>query len=935
MSCNCGGNDYNISIGNNGNCEPSTPEYYISLGGVGVNGYSPVVNFVNQTEQSFSIEVDDINGIDVSDPVPKLSYVSDQLNNINTTIANLGNTYLTVNGSNAANPIVLNHLTMGYQYGSPYINSDGNLYIRGAVLSLQATGDINLSTTGTSKAYYNNNEIATVNNLDTYLKTDGSNINRDFSITNHSFTINNTTIDDSGRIIGNTSGALYLRDAGGNTSLSINSQGVSMLNNVGQSFTINNKQIATVDQIPTVGNGTITITQDGVNKGTFTTNQSGNTTINLDSGVTNPLTITDEVSSNFLQFIVNDSGSYIRSGTQGLSFNGYLINTVDNPLSLDDVAFGLKAIALKYDNDTIKVNQNGQLYADVQGGGGSYTAGTGIDITNDTISVDNTVAMKTDIPTVNNGTVIINQGGTQKGTFTLNQSGNVTIDLDAGSTGGAVDSVNGQTGVVVLDASDVGALPDTTVIPTKTSDLTNDSNFATVSQIPTNNNQLTNGAGYITITALNGYATQTWVGQQGYLTSSDLANYVTNSTLTTTLADYQPLLDSGTNIKTINNTSLLGSGNINVLTNTASSNTSLTVGGTASTTAYSTNVGFGSQATASAGQAFGHYAIASGSYSLALGQGAEANNSYGIQIGKGTNSTARSLSIGFGNNGNYQLLDGTTGLIPDTRISSNIARTSNVADTDLSNLSTTGQAVIDGKVSKSGDTMTGALNINVDTQNQLVLVNPYITKGTNPSERKYYGLYFNDSQNLSADDWKDTRLACIETSVQTNGTVTTTIQAVQNVADGTATAAGLNLNMTSSGVASCSFPNTTCVDGQWVKKNATIASSVSTSTTDKTYSLSSYLPNDGYDYEVLFWGYATSAATSGKFSYLSLSTDLIDAVVVAQARTRTSATVDTAGACILPVGTGRRVVWNASDSGNLSGTFNIYVRGYRRIGTNS
>ena len=34
------------------------------------------------------------------------------------------------------------------------------------------------------------------------------------------------------------------------------------------------------------------------------------------------------------------------------------------------------------------------------GGGSSYIAGTGIDITNDTISVDNTVAMKTDIPTV-------------------------------------------------------------------------------------------------------------------------------------------------------------------------------------------------------------------------------------------------------------------------------------------------------------------------------------------------------------------------------------------------------------------------------------------------------------------------------------------------------------------------------------------------------
>lgn len=39
---------------------------------------------------------------------------------------------------------------------------------------------------------------------------------------------------------------------------------------------------------------------------------------------------------------------------------------------------------------------------------------------------------KPTIPTVGNGTVTINQGGTQKGTFTLNQSGNVTINLEAG-----------------------------------------------------------------------------------------------------------------------------------------------------------------------------------------------------------------------------------------------------------------------------------------------------------------------------------------------------------------------------------------------------------------------------------------------------------------------------------------------------------------------
>ena len=43
--------------------------------------------------------------------------------------------------------------------------------------------------------------------------------------------------------------------------------------------------------------------------------------------------------------------------------------------------------------------------------------------------------------------------------------------------GGAVNSVNGQTGDVVLTAADVGALADTTPIPDSTSDLINDSGF--------------------------------------------------------------------------------------------------------------------------------------------------------------------------------------------------------------------------------------------------------------------------------------------------------------------------------------------------------------------------------------------------------------------------------------------------------------------------
>ena len=53
-----------------------------------------------------------------------------------------------------------------------------------------------------------------------------------------------------------------------------------------------------------------------------------------------------------------------------------------------------------------------------------------------------------------------------------------------GSGGSGVNSVNGKTGDVVLNAADIGALPNTTVIPSKTSQLTNDSGYITVSGAP-------------------------------------------------------------------------------------------------------------------------------------------------------------------------------------------------------------------------------------------------------------------------------------------------------------------------------------------------------------------------------------------------------------------------------------------------------------------
>lgn len=53
------------------------------------------------------------------------------------------------------------------------------------------------------------------------------------------------------------------------------------------------------------------------------------------------------------------------------------------------------------------------------------------------------------------------------------------VNATGAANAAPVQSVNSQTGVVTLSASDVGALPSNTVIPTKTSDLTNDSGFIT------------------------------------------------------------------------------------------------------------------------------------------------------------------------------------------------------------------------------------------------------------------------------------------------------------------------------------------------------------------------------------------------------------------------------------------------------------------------
>ena len=75
----------------------------------------------------------------------------------------------------------------------------------------------------------------------------------------------------------------------------------------------------------------------------------------------------------------------------------------------------------------------------------TYSAGTGLSLTGTTFAVDTTtIAQKSDIPTVNNATLTIQKNGTDVQTFTANSASNKTANI---------------------------------TVPTKTSELTNDSNF--------------------------------------------------------------------------------------------------------------------------------------------------------------------------------------------------------------------------------------------------------------------------------------------------------------------------------------------------------------------------------------------------------------------------------------------------------------------------
>lgn len=127
-------------------------------------------------------------------------------------------------------------------------------------------------------------------------------------------------------------------------------------------------------------------------------------------------------------------------------------------------------ISVKYDNSTIKLDGSGKLKADFTG---LATTGdlagkadvvhthTTSDITDfptlgalagkDTVNYDTEVTNK---PTIGNGTVNVYQNGTLAGSFTMNQTGDTTINLTGGGGGGGGTTYAPGTGIDI-SAQDV------------------------------------------------------------------------------------------------------------------------------------------------------------------------------------------------------------------------------------------------------------------------------------------------------------------------------------------------------------------------------------------------------------------------------------------------------------------------------------------------
>ena len=220
-------------------------------------------------------------------------------------------------------------------------------------------------------------------------------------------------------------------------------------------------KFALKSDIPTVNDGTLTIQQNGTNVQTFTANASTNATANI----TVPTAVSELTNdSGYLTSSSNLDASKLTSGTVDIARlpQGALERLIK--VANEAARYALTTADVQL-GDTVQQLDTGIMYVvtdtshlDSAAGYTEYTAGTAASVPwsgvtgKPTFAAVATSGAYSDltgtptIPTVNNATLTIQQNGTTVDTFTANSSSDKTVNIS---------------------------------VPTKTSDLTNDSGYIT------------------------------------------------------------------------------------------------------------------------------------------------------------------------------------------------------------------------------------------------------------------------------------------------------------------------------------------------------------------------------------------------------------------------------------------------------------------------
>ena len=155
-----------------------------------------------------------------------------------------------------------------------------------------------------------------------------------------------------------------------------------------------------------------------------------------------------------------------------------------------------------------------------------------------------------------------------------------------------------------------------------------------------------------------------------------------------------------------------------------------------------------------------------------------------------------------------------------------------------------------------------------------------------------------------------------------------------------------NLNHIENGISDCDTAITELqeevtaiypkLDGPWViNVQQEVVSNLNLNNANGTpypIDLSGYLPNDGYNYEVIIDGNMETGSTSGRYCAFIVQSGLGYGIYLGNGRPRTNASVTSAGNGIIVVGADRKLY--IARANNYYGIATLDLKGYRRVRTN-